>query len=276
MKRLWLPVWLLLVAGLACRVQFQADTRPNLIPERTFEVAERLDEPAEVMLRMSGGTLHLAAGGEGLEGTVRYNVEVLAPRLEREGSRLHLTQAGVQNLGSGVINDWDLRLTDAVPLDLRLLVGAYQGTIDLSGLQLERLMVQAGAEQGMIRFEQPNPIPMESFNYTGGASQVHFYGLGNANAARMTFSAGVGEYLLDFSGAWQRDAEVWLNAGISQVTVRVPPGLPVTVEIGGGLRAVNAGDGWSGSGARYTHPGDGPGLTLHVEMGLGHLSLEEP
>ncbi len=276
MKQLAFPLALLLLTSLACSIQFQADTSPDLIPEQTFSVAEVLSEPTEVLLRVSGGTLYLAAGGDGLEGTVRYNVAALEPKLSRDGNRLRLTQAGLQNMGSGVVNDWDIRLTDAVPLDLSLMVGAYRGVLDLSGLPLQRLTIQAGAEQGMVIFDQPNPLPMGSLEYTGGASQARFRGLGNANAAKMTFSAGVGDYLFDFSGEWQRDAEVWINAGVSQVTVQVPVGVPATVEIGGGLRAVSASGAWSGGGSRYTHPGDGPGLTIHVDMGLGNLVLREP
>ncbi len=276
MKRLTLMLALLAAAALACSFQFQADTRPDLIPEQTFEVAEAIEHPTAVTLQATGATLHLEPGGAGLEGRVRYNVAGLKPELTRGTDTLRLSQTAIQNLGSGVVNDWTLRLTDAVPLDLTLMVGAYQGVLDLSGLQLERLTLQSGAEQGIVRFGRPNPLPMQSLEYTGGASQARFYGLGNAHAAKMTFSAGVGDYLFDFSGDWQEASEVWINAGVSQVTLQVPPGVPATVEIGGGLRAVSAGNGWSGSGNHYTHPGEGPGLTIHVEMGLGNLVLQEP
>lgn len=47
-------------------------------------------------------------------------------------------------------------------------------------------------------------------------------GLANARFEVMTFKAGVGSYMLDFSGELRRDGEVNIESGLSTVTIIVP------------------------------------------------------
>jgi hypothetical protein len=46
---------------------------------------------------------------------------------------------------------WDVGLTGEVPLDLRLDVGAYRGTVDVSDLRLRTLELHTGASETLVR-----------------------------------------------------------------------------------------------------------------------------
>jgi hypothetical protein len=90
----------------------------------------------------------------------------------------------------------------------------------------------------------------------------------------MVFKGGAGEYVLDFSGELQSDATITVDAGLSQVTLNIPDGVPARVILDGGLANVDLDSGWSRNGNEYTKEGQGPSLTINVNLGAGNLKLE--
>ena len=115
---------------------------------------------------------------------------------------------------------------------------------------------------------------MGSFTYTTGASDVDLIGLGNANFSLMKFKAGVGDYMLDFSGTLQRDATVEIGSGLSNIQIIVPVGVPVVVYVDDTLASVTASGDWVKGGEEYSQTGNGPTLTIYVDIGAGFLSLK--
>jgi len=114
---------------------------------------------------------------------------------------------------------------------------------------------------------------MDSFRYETGASKVRLIGLANANFASMSFQSGAGNYYLDFSGDLQQDATVRIRSGLSNVDIVVPEGTSARVSITGGLSNVLVHGTWRQEGDDYVQEGQGPTLTIRVEMGAGNLIL---
>ena len=94
------------------------------------------------------------------------------------------------------------------------------------------------------------------------------------NFSSMIFRSGAGDYTLDFSGELQRDAAVTIESGISQVRLVVPEEMNAKVFFQGGLANVDAGGEWKGAGGQYYVDGDGPQLTINIDMGAGELKLD--
>jgi hypothetical protein len=90
----------------------------------------------------------------------------------------------------------------------------------------------------------------------------------------MVFRSGAGDYTLDFSGELQRDAVVTIESGISRVVVIVPEGMNAEVNFTGGLSSVDVDGDWQRSGDEYTLAGEGPRLTINIDMGAGSLELK--
>jgi hypothetical protein len=88
----------------------------------------------------------------------------------------------------------------------------------------------------------------------------------------MEFTGGAGNYTFDFSGQLQRDASVTIQAGLSNVTLVIPTGLPVQVTVNG-LSNVTRDSSWNQNGNMYTQSGTGSQLVILVEMGAGNLTL---
>jgi hypothetical protein len=105
---------------------------------------------AQVDIKFGAGELatRKAAPGALVEGTFKGGVK---HRLDGKG-RVELRQ----DLDGGIPwldheTRWDVGLTDAVPLDLRLDVGAYRGSVDLGDLRLRTLELHTGASETVIR-----------------------------------------------------------------------------------------------------------------------------
>lgn len=280
MKRLLIIIAALAIAALACDISLPNVPRLQTIPTETLAVSEPLpdSETAEVELRLGAGELTLAGGGDGLiSGEIQYNVAEWKPTVTRDGDRVRLEQgrADSGNIGlteGNVVNEWNLKLGNK-PLRLEIDAGAYRGELDLSGVPLRRLDIADGASTSTVKFESVNPEEMTELRYTTGASTVTLEGLANANFARMRFEGGAGTYTLDFSGELQRDATVTIQAGICTLKIIVPEGTPARINRSGALTTVNTEGRWSVDGDTYEKSGDGPLLTINVELGAGTLTL---
>ncbi len=233
-------------------------------------------EESEVKIEMGGGKLDISGGSDSLvEGTVVYNVADWQPSIRALSDGVLITQSHTTNAGipNGKIkNNWSLKLGNT-PLALEVNAGAYQGTLDLSGLSLTNLDISDGASQATVRFDQANPVVMHRLQYKTGASEVKLLGLGNANVDVINFESGAGSYTLDFSGELNRDISVKLSSGVSDVKIIVPTGAHTLVVINGGLTNVNVNGTWTIDGSRYESGSEGPTITINVEMALGNLNL---
>jgi hypothetical protein len=236
-------------------------------------------EEADVTLSMGAGELNVTGGAEGLVGgSIDYNVADWAPTVTTDGAEVTIKQPDIQdNLGipggdSEIVNDWNVTLGE-MPMNLTVNAGAYEGELALGGVPLRSLDINDGASQSEVSFDSLNPETMDTFSYNTGASSVTMTGLANANFAELEFSFGAGDYDLDFSGDLQRDATVKLKGGLSSVRLEFPTGTNVRVEVTGGLNSVDTTGDWTQDGDTYTLAGEGPTITVELDMGAGEVDL---
>jgi hypothetical protein len=221
----------------------------------------------------------LAGGAQALvDGSVRYNVDELKPTVSSTGNRVIIDQShdALVSFPKDVQNEWDVRLSNATPLNLSVEAGAYKGTFDLGGLRLRGLNISQGAAETSYDFSEPNSEPMEKLSFETGASTVVFNNLANANAAQIVFNGGAGDYALDFGGTLARSADVQIEGGASTYTLRVPAGTPARVTLKGGMTSVNA-VGFTQKGQHYVNAAwneNQPHLDITVDLGMGTLNLE--
>lgn len=274
----------LVFASLACGVTLTLpEDAIDIGPLETDEITVSglgVGETASVLIKFGAGELYLKPGAQGalISGTATYNVEDLKPEVSTSGEEITLEQdtfeyniTGLPNYGD-VENIWDLYFsTDPIELEVR--TGAVRGEFEFGGLAISELKVFTGASSIDMAFSTPNLMPMSQFRFTTGAASANLSGLANANFSLMNFQGGVGSYTLDFSGVFQRDATVEVDAGLSSVTINVPPGIPTIVNVEGALNNVVVRGSWGGSGDTYTLAGNGASLVINVNIGAGNLNL---
>ncbi len=273
------------VAMLACTFTFNPQIQgvTIVLPETTeIEIpAPDSEQVTEVKLEFGAGELNIDPGDSDylVSGTATYNVEEFEPEITATEGRVKISQQVddinlIPVLGDDLENRWDLAL-GSFPMELDIAAGGYQGEFNLGGIPLRKLHIAEGAAKTDVSFSEPNPVEMDTLRYDTGASQATLTGLANANFREMDFRSGAGDYRLDFSGELQQDADVSIKSGLSRIVIIVPEGTPATVRFEGGLVNVDRSGSWRISGGLYTLPGDGPELTITVEMGAGNLELRE-
>ena len=285
-KTLFFPLAILILASLACLVDVnlpstEVKTGPLVTEEISIPVPDASD--VDVTLSLGAGELTLNPGAESglVEGTISYNVPDFKPEITEENGTIVIEQgelniSGIPQFDEDVENQWDLKL-GTTPMTLRINAGAYVGKYDLGGLSLENLYVSDGAADVVLDFSALNPVEMGILDYSTGASNVTLTHLANANFATLVFKSGAGNYTLDFSGELQQDANVKIDSGLSTVRIVVPENMNVKLVFDGGLTNVSTNGNWESNGNdTYSQAGEGPTLTITVDMGAGNLELDNP
>jgi hypothetical protein len=267
---------ILMVASLACSITLNLPTA-KVGETQTLQINEPVTDakPSDLTLRMGGGSLDLSAGTDQLvEGTIRYNVPDWQPTITREGSEVRIEQQvkGSIPIGDNILNKWDLKLGKD-PLDLTVEAGAYEGNIDLSKVPVVRLKITDGASQTNLSFTEPNPVRMDSLTYETGASNVTLEGLGFTDADVINFTGGAGNFVLDFSGPLKRDMKVYVDGGLGNITIKVPQSTNTRVELSTSLNTTSTKGSWTVDDNIYRTSGEGPQLTIEVQVGIGNLNL---
>jgi len=273
-------VTLLLVAStlLACTISANVPTLQTGVTEslNINESATAGDTATKVNIEMGAGSLNIAPGATAtVQGTVEYNVHSWMPQVSNSGTQIDVLQHNTSSVGipdGQIVNTWELKLGQD-PMSLSIATGANDGTFDLSGLALTRLVISDGASRTRVFFNEPNPDSMSLLQYHTGASEVSLFGLANANAQEIEFSGGAGSYKLDFTGTLKQDVDVSVSTGMSDLTLAIPAGVHAVITINGGLGNINASGTWDISGGRYECGSGGPTITISVDMAVGNLNL---
>jgi hypothetical protein len=161
-----------------------------------------------------------------------------------------------------------------VPIELSIMGGAYAGDFELGGLALRSLRIGDGAADVRVMFSAPNRTEMDTLRYETGASTVRMFGLAYANLEALDFKGGAGDYTLDFAGQLTRDLDVTINSGMSSITIIVPAGTSARVFFDGALANIDLSGDWQKSGNDYFLKGDGPTITININVGASSLSLQ--
>jgi hypothetical protein len=272
-------VLVLALASLACGVTIDLPEQAKVGPEikDSIAVAVPKSEEAQVSLSFGAGDLTISTGAKNLvDGTALYNVRDLKPEISENGSEIEIKQGDFDDIPpfKGLKNEWDLKL-GKTPMDLTIAAGAYDGHLELGGLALKSLNIQDGASDVELSFSEPNLVEMSTFSYTTGASNVTMEGLTNANFKTFVFNSGAGDYTLDFSGELQRDATVSIDCGFSDLNLIIPAGLNAVITIDSALADINIDEGWSQRNNVYTREGEGPLLTIVINMGAGDVNIRD-
>jgi hypothetical protein len=169
---------------------------------------------------------------------LRYDERRATP-LHRYDADLRTTVLGVDSFGEGAhtaggtkdFGELRIGLPSAVPLDLELDFGGTQAALELGGLALQSVRVECGATEATLSFSTPNRTHMREMDVGAGVASFTALHLGNANADLIRVNGGVGGVDLDFGGTWTRDLVVDTRIAIGQLTLRVPPGVGLRLDV---------------------------------------------
>jgi hypothetical protein len=276
-KRLLLA---LAVGGLlAWAVPAHAQTWRTATSARQMNGERRMD----VALEYGAGRLTVGAADAGLlyRYEMRYEEEKMRPvsEYDRAAGTLRLGMEGrdtrgVRNPREG--GHANVALSPSVAIDLDLDFGAGEADVNLGGLSLRDVQISTGASETRVSWDSPNRVEAAEVRFEAGAASLEVTGLGNARTRRVRLDGGVGSAVLDFSGAWARDADVEVGMGLGSVTLRIPRALGVRVTKSSFLASFDApgmvkrGDAWY---SRNYDEADRK-LDVRIDAALGSVEID--
>lgn len=213
----------------------------------------------DVEIQMGAGELDVSGGASDLlEATFAYNVAELDPEATYSGGRLEVKDKGVEtNLRSlfdldDFRNEWDLKFADDVPMEMTIDLGAGRSSLALGSLALTSLDIR------------------------GGAGEVDLDLSGSQSLSRLDFDLGAGEVTIDLTGEWQDNLDARIAGGLGELSVRLPAGVGVRIDVDTGIGDVNA-SGLTRDGDTYTNDAyDTSGVALRIDIsgGVGQINLD--
>jgi len=218
---------------------------------RTLEASRSLastggHDTLRVRLAYVVGNLALGAADDGLlyDLTVRYDADERRVKYAYDPSARLLTVGDDSGFAKtfAIRHDEDdsgrngpspslaLRVARGVPLDLSLRFSAADAALDLSGLDVRRLSVEATASGGRLAFGTPNSTRIPNAELRATAAGLEVAQLGNARVDTLRANATLGHIELDLGGNWTGRTALDLDAVLGVITVRVPGDVGVKVD----------------------------------------------
>lgn len=229
------------------------------IESKAVELGEA--EAVDVEIKMGAGKLTVAGGArELLEADFVYNLPAWKPQVDYyvSGRRGRLTvrqppSARVRGIHLGDVRyEWDLRLKDDVPMELRVDLGAGKSDLELGRLSLTTLDIRTGAGKATVDLADSQTL------------------------TRLDLDMGAGEVTLDLTGDWKTDLDARIKGGVGRTTLRLPTDVGVRVYAKGGIGKINA-RGLKSDDDAYVNDAYGKAevtLRIDIEAGIGEINLE--
>lgn len=215
------------IAGTLAAGELKSDTRAIAL-----EGAKKL----EIKCTFAAGKLNIEPGS--ISDAAKIDAEYDPDRVDLEVDYAVRAETGrltieTDHHGRNVDTDDNylgLTLSDKLPTDLHLELGACKSELELGGVPLTLLDLEIGAASGTISFSKPNPVRMRRMNVEVGASSAKLFKVGNANAERIKCSVGAASSHIDLTGEYHGETEVDISVGVASAEVVLPSNVPVRVE----------------------------------------------
>jgi len=221
------------IAALAVALLFWAGVLPaqTMRPFTTYRQAHG-ESHLTARLEFAAGRLKVVPGrGADLyRMTLAYDADRFVPLSHYDAPRGAAT-LGVESVGGPGLRvvsrhqleqDAAVELSPKADLGLAVSLGAVEADLDLGGLRLSDLRLEAGASRTVVRFSQPNPIRCRTADISAGAAEVSLLKLGNSRCDQIRVEGGVGRMTLDFGGAWTGSQRAELSLAVTELRLRLP------------------------------------------------------
>jgi hypothetical protein len=231
-----LAVWLLISS---CGI-IPTTTRVGETQTDTQTVELGSASQVDVHIMLGAGELSVAGDAENLmDGNFRYNIADLQPRVNYSvsGSQGELvvdhedTEPSIP-VGGSLVNEWNLRLSNEVPIELTIETGAGESELDMRGLDLTGLRIDTGA--GVTNVDLSGALDHDlDVTINGGVGEITVT-LPQEMGVRVSADTGIGgltnsglmregdDYVNDAYGSAPYTLNLDIQAGVGSINLLAP------------------------------------------------------
>jgi hypothetical protein len=189
-------------------------------------------ERVRINLEMGAGDLKVSSGTQKLmQAYFNYNVPNLKPevRYSTAGGMgdLQVNEPSTHAHIGNMTYDWDLRLSDMVPLEIHVNFGAGQAQLDLGSLDLRSVQLEMGV--GQLEMDlRGNPKHDYNVKVSGGVGEATLRLPANVGIDARA-SGGIGD--ISVRGL-RKESGHWVNDAYNE------PGVKIRVDVQGGIGSI--------------------------------------
>ncbi|HWQ30990.1 MAG TPA: hypothetical protein VN549_08365, partial [Negativicutes bacterium] len=161
----------------ACVMEFDnAGTIVSGAVKKYSETVELQDkyqtgQPIQLKLEMKMAKAKIGSTGDKLaEAEFEYGSDALKPEFKAEEDRISIRNTLDKYSFGKIVNDWKVKVTDKVPLEVELTADASDADIDMGGMLLKKMNAQVNASSMKIDFSEPNKESLDKFRLDADAS----------------------------------------------------------------------------------------------------------
>ncbi len=191
---------------------------------------------AEVQIELGLAEIDVAPGPKDELASIsaQFNPEYTEPVLdvERDGDNAYIMIEAKEikkrrGLASKDVDDeYSITLNPDIPIQLRAEFGVCETDVDLSGMTIERLVLESGVSETDVVLSAPNQTRARLVRIETGVSEFNSEGFGYLHFDRLEFDGGVGASVLDFQG-YQGDGIVEISVGLGDLNIIIPDNVGV-------------------------------------------------
>lgn len=191
-------------------------------------------EALNVAVEFGIGDLLITGGStEWMSGNANYNHKRLEPKVKYKQRRdvgfVDIKQGSKRILGfkeRNLKNEWDLQLTNDIPVDLDVEMGVSNSTLELDGIQLSSLSIDSGVGESIIDLsgDWSNSFKADLDLGVGDVTLI----LPKGTGAKLKVSKGIGS--LDAKGFISQGDQVYVNEAYADADVIID----IQIDIGVG------------------------------------------
>jgi hypothetical protein len=253
----------------------------------TRTVAIQGAQSVSASIEIDSGNLDVSGGaGDMFEGTFTYNVKRWEPEIDYtvrdEVGELSVKQGGEWWVPAlwFIRNDWDLRFSDDVPLDLAAELSSGNGDFDLKALDMRSLSVDASS--GDVNADLSGDMPeLRRVNIDSSSGDVDLVLKGTYRTyIQMDVENSSGDISVNLLGEWKSTLGATISSSSGDVTLHLPEEVGVRARVRSRSGDVNAPgmtvDSRDGDGAVYVNESFRRSLItlqIDVEVSSGDVTL---
>ncbi len=193
----------------------------------------------KVDLEIDGGEIDLSKTKNKLfEGNLETNIKNLKPVWELNGDVLDITynreDFRIDNIDFDETkkydNNWDLYITDKVPVSFHIINNATKGYYDFTDIEVENIFMNLNASHTDIIFDEQEQKDLNKLTINVNAGDAKIYDLGYSGVENVELVTNVGNTSIDFGERINKDIRMEVNVNVGNTDIKIPKDAGVLIK----------------------------------------------
>jgi hypothetical protein len=187
------------------------------------------DEPIKIGLDLKAAKAIFDSTDEKIvDSRFLYSSRESKPEFLVRNNKIKIRSGDIRT-NSNSINQWEVKLTEKLPLEIEMKADGADLKLNLGKTLLKELDMSLNASSAKLYFDDQNNETMEKFKLNADASNVSIYSAGNCSFEKLYLEAKASKVSADLTGEYKQDGRVSIEADASTIRLKLPDEVGVRI-----------------------------------------------